>query len=73
MVGEGKFATDIEGNIRLPEEINIVNSPPQMVQGVFGEYIEEQYFASRAIICVKNDNVDEINDLLKWLQLQDSF
>lgn len=59
-----KVVKDIEANIELPEQTKIVNSPSQMVKEVFGENIEEQYFASRAIIWTKNDNVDEINDLI---------
>lgn len=57
-VGEDKVTTDIEGNIELTEQTKIVNSLSQMVQEVFGENMEEQYFAWRAIICAKNENVN---------------
>lgn len=63
-LGKGKVATDTESNIELPEQIMIVNTPSKMVQEVFFENIEEQYFDSCAIICAKNDNIDEINVLI---------
>ena len=66
-LGEGRLPTDDDGNVQLPAELCMDADLPEVIRWVFGDLHaapdDPGWMASRAVLAVKNADVDAVNAL----------